>query len=66
MTAKWEYKTIKLSATGFLGGKIDETKLDDMMNDLGSQGWELAAAFDTNKSEGETRDVVVIFKRQSF
>jgi hypothetical protein len=60
---KWEYKTIKLAATGFLGGKIDEAKLDALMNDLGSQGWDLAAAFDTNTTDGQTRDVVVIFKR---
>ncbi len=60
---KWEYRTVKLAATGFLGGKIDEVALDAMMDDLGSQGWELAAAFDTNASDGQTRDVVVIFKR---
>ena len=64
MTGKWEYKTIKLAATGFLGGKFDESTLDAFMNDLGREGWELASAFDTNKSYGETRDVVVIFKRQ--
>jgi hypothetical protein len=61
---KWEYRTIKLAATGFwMGGKIDEAKLDQMMNDLGTQGWELASAFDTNEAYGSTRDVVVIFKR---
>lgn len=61
---KWEYRTIKLAATGFLmGGKIDEAKLDQMMNDLGAQGWELASAVDTNEAYGSTRDVVVIFKR---
>ncbi len=59
----WEYKTIKLEATGWVGGKIDELRLDQMMNDLGQQGWELAAALDTNEAYGETRDVVVIFKR---
>lgn len=60
---KWEYKTIKLATTGFVGGKLDERKLDDYMNNLGQQEWELASAFDTNKGTGETRDVVVIFKR---
>lgn len=60
---KWEYKTIKLRATGFAGGKFDETQLDAMMNDLGRDGWELAAAFDTSEGYGNTRDVVVIFKR---
>jgi len=60
---KWEYKTIKLATKGFTGGKFDETKLDKLLNELGSQGWELVSAFDTNQGYGETRDVVVIFKR---
>lgn len=59
----WEYRTIKLAAKGFLGGKFDEQQLDAYMNQLGSEGWELVTGFDTNKSYGETRDVVVIFKR---
>jgi hypothetical protein len=61
---KWEYKTIKLKAKGLIGGKTDEVKLDAMMNELGAQGWEIAAAFDTNEAYGSTRDVLVIFKRQ--
>lgn len=61
---KWEYKTVKLRTRGFMGGgKFDETQLDTMMNDLGRDGWELTAAFDTNEGYGSTRDVVVIFKR---
>ena len=60
---RWEYKTIKLAAKGFLGGKFNEGELDAFMNDLGADGWELVTAFDTNKSYGETRDVVAIFKR---
>ena len=46
-----------------MGGKVDEKELDTLMNRLGSQGWELTTAFDTNQSDGQTRDVVVIFKR---
>jgi len=60
---KWEYKTLKLRATGLLGGKVDESQLDAMMNDLGCDGWELVAAFDTSEAYGSTRDVVAIFKR---
>ena len=62
---RWGYKTVKLRATGIFGGKIDESQLDAMMNDLGRDGWELAAAFDTNEAYGSTRDVVMIFKRPS-
>ena len=60
---KWEYKTVKLRAKGFLGGKVDDRQRDAMMNDLGRDRWELAAAFDTNEVYGGTRDVMVIFKR---
>ena len=60
---KWEYKTIKLGAKGLRGGKFDEAQLDRTMNELGDQGWELGAAFDTEVAGGRTRDVVVIFKR---
>lgn len=60
---KWEYRTIKLATTGFAGGKLDELKLDALMNQLGAEGWELAAALDTSQGYGATRDVVCVFKR---
>lgn len=60
---KWEYKTLKVGTSGFLGGKLDEDKFDKSLNDLGKQGWELVTAFDTNLGHGATRDVVAVFKR---
>lgn len=59
----WEYTTIKLAPTGFLGGAVDDTALEEMLNELGGQGWELTTAFDTSQAYGRTRDVVMIFKR---
>jgi hypothetical protein len=60
----WEYKTIKLGATGFfMGGNLDEVELDTLMNQLGMQGWELATSLDTSQAYGRTKDVLVIFKR---
>lgn len=61
---KWEYKTIKLGTTGLMGGVFDERKLDEYMNNLGDSGWELVVGLDTAMGYGQTRDVVVIFKRQ--
>jgi hypothetical protein len=62
----WEYKTIKLATTGFwLGGKLDEKKFDQMLNELGHERWELVSAFDTNQAHGASRDVVAVFKRPS-
>jgi hypothetical protein len=60
---QWEYKTIKLCTKGFFGVKFDETTLDELMNNLGSEGWELVTGFDVNEVYGSSRDVVVIFKR---
>ena len=60
----WEYRTIKLAAErSFVGGEVDVTKLDQMMNDVGQDGWELVAAFGTNQGYGQTKDAVLIFKR---
>lgn len=64
---RWEYRTIKLETTGwFKGGKLDEAQLDSQMNALGAEGWEAVSSFDTNIAGGESRDVVVIFKREVF
>ena len=60
---KWEYTTVKMAATGFTGGKLDEDAFTDCMNELGNQGWELVTAFGTHQGGGQTRDVVAVFKR---
>lgn len=60
---KWEYKTLKLEAKGFMGGKFDENELNQKMNEFGRDGWELVSAFDTNMGQGATRDIVILFKR---
>ena len=59
----WEYKTLQMTAAGFLGGKIDLQELERQLNALGREGWELVNAFDTNMGSGQTRDVIAIFKR---
>ncbi len=62
---KWEYRTLKLDTTKYVfGSDLDATKLDQYMNQLGEEGWELVTAFDTNVGSGQTKDVVAVFKRQ--
>ncbi|MFU8826268.1 MAG: DUF4177 domain-containing protein [Brevefilum sp.] len=46
-----------------MGGKVDITELEAVMNNLGRDEWELTAALDTNEGYGRTRVVVVLFKR---
>ncbi|MBM3976195.1 MAG: DUF4177 domain-containing protein [Planctomycetes bacterium] len=59
----WEYKTLFLNTTGFLGGKLDQGALDRELAAIGRDGWELVSIFDTNSYEGVTRLVVAVFKR---
>jgi len=60
---RWEYKTIKLKTTGMVGGILDTAAFDEMLNQLGNEGWELVAAFDTNQSYGASREAIAVFKR---
>ncbi len=59
---RWEYKTVRLKAKGFIKYKIDEAQLDTMMNELGRDGWELVSALGSN-FQGNIREVTAIFKR---
>ncbi len=61
---KWEYTTVTLGTAGFLGGKFEPSDLDGKLNWMGQQGWELVSTFTTNKSYGETREIVSVFKRK--
>ena len=63
MATHWEYKSVALATTGWIGGKLDLTAFDALLNSLGREGWEFVNAFDTNQGHGATRDVVAVFKR---
>lgn len=60
---KWEYMTIALKASGFLGGKVDPDELTARLDEAGESGWELVNVFATSQSEGATREVLAVFKR---
>lgn len=61
---KWEYRTVKMNAKGFLGGVLDTNEFDRLLNQLGQQGWNLVSTFDTNMVEGTSREFVAVFKRE--
>jgi len=61
---KWEYRSLFFDASGWiLGGKLDGAKFNTKLNQLGEEGWELVNVFDTNFTQGGTRDVVAVLKR---
>jgi hypothetical protein len=61
---KFEYKTLVTDAKGFLGGKVDQYKFQNELNELGSQGWELVSTVASAQSYGSTRWIISIFKRK--
>jgi len=63
---KWEYKTVKIEAKGFLGGVVDTTALDALLNQYGQLGWNLMSVFDTNTYQGASREIVAVFKREAL
>jgi len=63
MTTRWSYKVLKFESGGFMGGLLDEKDLNEQLDRMGSEGWELVSCFDTNSSHGRTRFVVAVLKR---
>ena len=59
---KFEYRTMTYEAKGAWGGKVD-SELEERLNALGSQGWELVSTVATNQI-GSTNSLVSIFKRK--
>lgn len=63
---KWEYQTVKLNITGswnLSGIDFDVDVVQEFANRLGSEGWELVAAFPVNSGHGQSKEVVFMFKR---
>ncbi|MEZ4688610.1 MAG: DUF4177 domain-containing protein [Bacteroidia bacterium] len=60
---QFQYLTLRVRETGFIGKRVNPKKLTSNMNELGEEGWELVTSFETNEEEGETKDVFLIFKR---
>ncbi len=59
----WEYNTAKLKLRGFLGGKINQADLDNVLEEAGNQGWELVSIVASNLYQGRTQDAAMVFKR---
>ena len=59
---KWEYKTLNYSKRSFLGFNINIEALNEQLNKLGNEGWELVNMLPGQTSGG--LGVVVILNRQ--
>ncbi|MBL8872344.1 MAG: DUF4177 domain-containing protein [Planctomycetaceae bacterium] len=63
---QWEYRTERFDTEcGFFSGTTFDTKeMNDALNALGREGWELVSVFDISKLKGGSKHVIAIFKRE--
>ena len=60
----FEYKTVLVSVKGLFNRRMDTSKIDKQLNELGSQGWELVASKSSMPGWGnDAEGIVCIFKR---
>ena len=61
---KFEYKVVTYDTGGFSGGKVDALRMEEQLNLVGNDGWEMVSCTSTNMNEGASRSIVCIFKRR--
>jgi hypothetical protein len=61
---RFEYKTVEIKPKGTWQLKFDVVEIDKILNEMGSQGWELVAVEDRNVGYGHTGNFFYTFKRE--
>jgi len=62
---KVNYKVLKITGiSSFFGNaSIDSEKLEEKLNTLGDQGWDLTDSIEINSYKGQSSEVVMILKK---
>ena len=60
----WEYKIINTEKS--LWTAKDKTDIDNMLNDLGRDSWELVSVVPLSHAGGSTTGLQLFFKRKRF
>lgn len=45
---KFEYKVVTYDPNGFFGGNVKIDQIEDQLNQLGNEGWELVSCTSSN------------------
>ena len=61
---KFEYKGVAYDTKGFWGGGVETQQIEDQLNLIGNDGWEMVSCTSTNQSYGASKSIVCIFKRR--
>lgn len=60
----FEYKLIQANDEGWFRTKFDWQEVQNTLNKLGKEGWELVNAVDVNASHGGSQEIVFVLKRR--
>jgi hypothetical protein len=60
---KVEYKFLKTKDKGWFTVSINFDELEDKLNQLGQEGWDVVTSLDINAGQGGTKEVVLLLKR---
>ena len=64
---RWSYKVVEFDPEGFwFGGNINSQSIEERLNELGNQGWEVAGNFATSETNGRTKKIVYTLKREEI
>lgn len=61
---KYEYRVVTFDTKGFWGGDVETLQIQDQLNLLGNDGWEMVSCTSTNQSYGATKSIICVFKRK--
>ncbi len=61
---KFEYKVVTFDTKGFWGGTVEARPVEEQLNQLGNDGWEMVSCTSTNQSYGASKSIVCMFKRK--
>lgn len=62
---QFEYMVLDVGvATFFVGPRLNGDLLTARLNELGAQGWELVGMTSLDAGAGQTRDIVLVLKRE--
>ena len=61
---KFEYKVFAFDTKGFWGGRVEIDQIENQLNQLGNEGWEMVSCTSTNQSYGASKSILCILKRK--
>jgi len=60
---KWKHKMVKIPTKGVFGGKVDDERINALLDRMSNEGWEMVSVVDTSQSYGASKYLLLFFKK---